>query len=156
MRWGYINIQWERCLMSLASAHETDTNPWIFYIFKDCLHCALIRNDQNPWAFLHQGRLITHLIETSDFFLCDLPLWILVILESQFIESDSQLCKTKYGWKRNLTSVYLQTVGLQVIFILFKAFSINFYNKQIVLYSEKAGPWNQYIKFCIYLQFSDG
>ena len=113
-------------------------NPWIFYIFKDCLHCALIRNDQNPWAFLHQGRLITHLGETSDFFLCDLPLWILVILQNQFIESDSQLCKTKYAWKRNLTSVYLQSVGLQVIFILFKAFSINFYNKRIVFMFRKS------------------
>lgn len=100
----------------------------------DCLHHGLIRNDQNCWVFLHQGRLISHpwrdirlLYMWPSHGTCE---WsTLIMLQNQYMQPDSQLSKRKHVKKRNLTSVYLQTVGLQVILILFKPFSMDLNDK---------------------------
>ena len=58
----------------------------------------------------------------------------LVTLQDHYAQADSQLCKRKHEWKRNLSSVYLQPMGLRVILIFLKFFffPVNFSNRRIL------------------------
>ena len=109
---GCTYVLWGRCLMSPASACWRDINSCMLYVFKNCLRHALLANDRNYLTCLHQGRLITVPGERADSSSWGPPhgtlehSFLVVILQNRFIESESQLYKRKYAWKRNLPMVY--------------------------------------------------